>query len=216
MINLALLIALPLWSQSVSSASKTNSYNETIIDDHDISIRELRNGRPSITGSPNYLSLLRVSSGIYFSDGTIQVTSAPVARVPIVFSTSTPSGSGTNTVLGACVAGSTISLTLAGGGLACGYSGSISNTGGVGTVWAILTNGVFPSGFTSTTGFVDHLNTLSANGTNVSSQWQSTGTYSGSMNVCMTVATNSGTWVVPGATNTGFTDIAQFWCREIR
>lgn len=216
MINLALLIALPLWGQSVSTAPKNQSYNETRIDDHDISIRELRNGRPSITGSPNHLSLLRISSGIYFSDGTIQTTSAPVARVNLVFSTSTPSGSGTNTVLGPCVADSTIPLTMAGGGLACGYSGSISNTGGVGTVWGILTNGVLPSGFTSTKGFVDHLNGLSSNGVNVSSQWQSTGTYTGSMNVCLTVATNSGTWVVPGATNTGFTDIAQFWCREIR
>lgn len=210
MINIVLLIALPLWSQSISSAPRNNSYNEQRIDDHDISIRELRNGRPSITGSPNHLALLRISSGIYFSDGTIQTTSAPVARVNLVFSTSTPSGSGTNTVLGVCVAGSTIPLTLAGGGLACGYSGSISIDTGAGYVWAILTNGVFPSGFTSTKGFI-----VTA-GVDASSQWQSTGTYTGSMNICLTVATAAGTWTLPATTGTGFTDIAQFWCREIR
>ena len=71
------LIASISWGQvqGQNDPKEQSRFKSDLIDSFDISIRELQSGRPDITASPKYLSLLRISSGIYYSDGTIQVSS---------------------------------------------------------------------------------------------------------------------------------------------
>ena len=108
-----LLMALCLFPAILQAQTKAvgSQYQETIrTDDLDISVRELRSGRVTITGLPTFLS------GIKFADGTVQ-TSSPTVTVKPVYS-STQSYAGNQTISstaspGTSISGSTMTLTVA-------------------------------------------------------------------------------------------------------
>lgn len=208
-----LLLASLAHGQEISTSSLSAPIEQDLkISNISKAINALESGRPRITGKPTY------ANGFCFADATCQTTAATFTTTP-AFSTSTPSGSGTNTTLdvSAPVAGSALTIAMNGGGLACGYSGSVSNTSGVGLCLGIRVNGEFWNGTAASTCLqAGHLNGLSSNGLSMGFVSIGTGTYTGTLAVALLAATNTGTWVIPGATNTGFTDKAQFKCWEIR
>lgn len=156
------------------------------------------------------------AGGIVFPDGTRQTSAASFTAAKA--STATPSGSGSNSSFSSCMSGSTLTIVMNGGQLACGYTGAESNSSGTGVAWFAVVNGQFFPGTTATKTVFTHLNGISSTGYNNSGRLVTNGatTYTGTVSVCMGGATNSGTWVVPSASAIGFTDIAMFYCEEIK
>lgn len=141
-----------------------------------------------------------ISNGLTVSGGA---GTTPVATFSPNLSSSTTSGtlSGTftNTALGPCISGSTITLTLPTnvGKIMAVFNGSISNDGLNNVmVVGVLVDGAFVNGQTSTLGLVSAKEQVATDDNNMSFSAVVTGLSAATHNICLTARVSAGTGTI--------------------
>lgn len=125
-----------------------------------------------------------------------------------------PAASTTNTSLGSCIAGSTLTITTTGGDVEVTFTGAMntSPTTSAGLNLSVLQDGQFPPGLNSTTGIIRAV-TLNALTTQACFSYLFKGVSAGTHFYCLTPATiGSGTADIPNDSNTANI----FYVKEIK
>lgn len=120
----------------------------------------------------------------------------------------------TNTVPNCEIAGSTITVTMTGGQLLCGFSGHMKHSDADGQFFAgYFINGQFANAQDANTLVTSSQDDGAGDRQNLSFIDLSTGTYSGAINVCFAKMTNTGTATFCD-TNGARGSSCRFWCKE--
>ena len=195
MILWLLLLSSNLWAQTISSPT-VNSVDSVRLDYIETQVRDLRSGRPSVTGQPIFLNGIKISSGIEFSDGTILVSS-PSATTTVFVGTTTNFNKTitiSNTALGPVpVEISTLTYSPEGKRVNLIFSCSCQAQNTQNILVGALIDGQFFDGQDSDTGLID-INAGTTQGINPSCQFFYTtlNTYTGSHTFAITAAAPTG------------------------
>lgn len=117
-----------------------------------------------------------------------------------------PSGTTTQSTLGACIAGSTATWTQGNNRANISYAGSMKNSAQSTPFACVLLDGAFLPGCSSSKGIVSALTTGTNGQTNFSFSLVTSALSAGTHNVCLTAATNTGTLTIP-ADNSATTSV---------